>query len=182
MFATKTNDNSDTVSPPSTPYPHVNKNKNGTMVLVPPNQQCNVMPWAVHIHIVSRYSCCTYLHTKYIFIIFPHDWSNKEKEKKRNWNTSKVASTLGYLKRLLGPLGVKGRDWVCFRGKLQENQTGDASRFLGLYILPHCMYILVLNLPILSRAGIMEINGMMQLHGSGRMEEKHKHVWCACVW
>ena len=105
MFATKTNDNSDTVSPPSTPYPHVNKNKNGTMVLVPPNQQCNVMPWAVHIHIVSRYSCCTYLHTKYIFIIFPHDWSNKEKEKKRNWNTSKVASTLGYLKRLLGPLG-----------------------------------------------------------------------------
>ena len=30
----------------------------------------------------------------------------------------------------------------------------------------------VLNLPILSRAGIAEINNMMQLHGSGRMEEE----------
>ena len=30
----------------------------------------------------------------------------------------------------------------------------------------------VLNLPILSRAGVMEINSMMQLHGSGRMEEE----------
>ena len=32
------------------------------------------------------------------------------------------------------------------------------------------------NLPILSRASITEINNMMQLHGSGRMEERHKHV------
>ena len=35
------------------------------------------------------------------------------------------------------------------------------------------MYMLVLNLPILSRAGIMEIKDMMQPHGGGRMEEKH---------
>ena len=52
--------------------------------------------------------------------------------------------------------------------KLQENQTGDASRFLGLYILSYCGYMFVSDLPILSRAGIMEINNMMQLHGSGR--------------
>ena len=32
----------------------------------------------------------------------------------------------------------------------------------------------VWNLLILSRAGIVEINNMMQLHSSGRMEEKHK--------
>ena len=31
----------------------------------------------------------------------------------------------------------------------------------------------VSNLPILSRAGIMEIKDMMQPHGGGRMEEKH---------
>ena len=36
------------------------------------------------------------------------------------------------------------------------------------------MYMFVSNLPILSRAGIAEINNMMQLHGSGRMEEKHE--------
>ena len=30
----------------------------------------------------------------------------------------------------------------------------------------------VLNLPILSKAGMIEINNMMQLHGSGRMEEE----------
>ena len=30
----------------------------------------------------------------------------------------------------------------------------------------------VLNLPILSKAGMTEINNMMQLHGSGRMEEE----------
>ena len=35
------------------------------------------------------------------------------------------------------------------------------------------MYMFVLNLLILSRAGIAEMKGMMQLHGSGRMEEKH---------
>ena len=35
----------------------------------------------------------------------------------------------------------------------------------------------VLNLPILSRASITEINDMMQLHGGGRMEEKCR----ACV-
>ena len=58
--------------------------------------------------------------------------------------------------------------------KLQENQTGDASRFLGLYILSYSMYMFVLNLPILSRAGIMEINDMMQPCGGGRMEEKHR--------
>ena len=57
--------------------------------------------------------------------------------------------------------------------KLQENQTGDASQFLGLYILLYCIYMLVLNLLIQLRAGIVEINNMMQLHGSGRMEEKH---------
>ena len=58
--------------------------------------------------------------------------------------------------------------------KLQENQTGDASRFLGSYILSYGMYMFVLNLLILSRAGIMEIKGMMQPHGSDRMEEKHR--------
>ena len=35
------------------------------------------------------------------------------------------------------------------------------------------MYMLVLNLPILFRAGMVEINNMMQSHGGGRMEEKH---------
>ena len=35
------------------------------------------------------------------------------------------------------------------------------------------MYMFVLNLPILSRAGIAEIKGMMQPYGGGRMEEKH---------
>ena len=35
------------------------------------------------------------------------------------------------------------------------------------------MYMFVLNLPILPRAGIVEINDMMRPHGSGRMEEKH---------
>ena len=35
------------------------------------------------------------------------------------------------------------------------------------------MYMFVLNLLILSRAGIMKIKDMMQLHGGGRMEEKH---------
>ena len=44
------------------------------------------------------------------------------------------------------------------------------------------MYMFVPDLPILSRAGTAEINNMMRPHGSGRMEEKHKHVWCACVW
>ena len=58
--------------------------------------------------------------------------------------------------------------------KLQENQTGDASQFLGLYILSYCVYMFVSDLPILSRAGIMEINNMMQPHGSGRMEEKYR--------
>ena len=57
--------------------------------------------------------------------------------------------------------------------KLQENQTGDASQFLGLYILSYCMYMLVSDLPILSRVGITEIKDMMQLHGGSRMEEKH---------
>ena len=121
------------------------------------------------------------------------------------WNTSKAASTLGYLKRLLGALGkwrrgiesaLEGnfkrirlwmpvdplaRDWVCFRGKLQENQTVDASQSLGLYILSYCMYMLS-NLLILFRAGIAEINNMMQPHDSGRMEEKHRTcVMCMCV-
>ena len=36
------------------------------------------------------------------------------------------------------------------------------------------MYMLVSNLPILFRASIMEIKVMMQLHGGGRMEEKHR--------
>ena len=35
------------------------------------------------------------------------------------------------------------------------------------------MYMFVSNLLILSRAGIVEINSMMQPHCSGRMEEKH---------
>ena len=34
----------------------------------------------------------------------------------------------------------------------------------------------VSDLLILSRAGITEINNMMQPHGGGRMEEKYKHV------
>ena len=42
------------------------------------------------------------------------------------------------------------------------------------------MYMFVSDLPILSRAGIIEIKGMMRPHGGGRMEEKH--VRCACVW
>ena len=42
--------------------------------------------------------------------------------------------------------------------------------------------MLVPNLLILSRAGITEINNMMQPHGSGRMEEKHRTcVMCMCV-
>ena len=66
--------------------------------------------------------------------------------------------------------------------KLQENQTGDASQFLGLYILSYCMYMFVPDLPILSRVGIVEINNMMQPHGGGRMEEKHiTCVICMCV-
>ena len=66
--------------------------------------------------------------------------------------------------------------------KLQENQTGDASRFLGSYILSYCVYMLISNLPILSRTGIMEIKDMMQPHGGGRMEEKHRTcVMCMCV-
>ena len=36
------------------------------------------------------------------------------------------------------------------------------------------MYMFVSDLLILSRAGIAEINNMMQPHGSGRMEVKHK--------
>ena len=39
----------------------------------------------------------------------------------------------------------------------------------------------VLNLLILSRAGKVEMNNMMQLHGGGRMEEKCKHEGSACV-
>ena len=40
----------------------------------------------------------------------------------------------------------------------------------------------VSDLPILFRAGITGINDMMQLHGSGRMEEKHRTcVMCMCV-
>ena len=42
--------------------------------------------------------------------------------------------------------------------------------------------MLVSNLPILFRVGIAEIINMMQLHGSGRMEEKHEHEECACMW
>ena len=38
------------------------------------------------------------------------------------------------------------------------------------------MYMCVSDLPIQSRADIMEIKGMMQLHGGGRMEEKH-NMW-----
>ena len=37
------------------------------------------------------------------------------------------------------------------------------------------LYMFVSNLLILSRAGIAEMNNIMQLHGSGRMEEKHEH-------
>ena len=35
------------------------------------------------------------------------------------------------------------------------------------------MYMFVLDLLILSGASMMEIDNIMQLHGSGRMEEKH---------
>ena len=67
--------------------------------------------------------------------------------------------------------------------KLQENQIGDASRFPGLYILSYCMYMFVLDLPILSKAGIMEIKGMIQPYGGGRMEEEHRTcVMHMCVW
>ena len=38
------------------------------------------------------------------------------------------------------------------------------------------------NLLILFRVGIMEMKDMMQLHGSGRMEEKHRHEEDAHVW
>ena len=38
------------------------------------------------------------------------------------------------------------------------------------------------NLLILFRVGIMEMKDMMQLHGSGRMEEKHRHEEDTCVW
>ena len=44
------------------------------------------------------------------------------------------------------------------------------------------MYMFVLNLLIQSRAGIAEINDMVQLHGSGRMEEKHEQEEGAYVW
>ena len=54
--------------------------------------------------------------------------------------------------------------------KLQENQTGVASQFLGLYILAWSMYMLVLNLSIQSRVDIAGMRDMMQPHGSGRME------------
>ena len=44
------------------------------------------------------------------------------------------------------------------------------------------MYMLISNLPILSRAGIMKIKDMLQPHGGGRMEEKHGAcVMCMCV-
>ena len=44
------------------------------------------------------------------------------------------------------------------------------------------MYMFVSNLPILSRAGMMEITNMMQPHGGGRMEGKHGIcVMCMCV-
>ena len=44
------------------------------------------------------------------------------------------------------------------------------------------MYMLILNLPILFRAGMVEVDNMMQPHGSGRMEEKHRTcVMCMCV-
>ena len=45
-----------------------------------------------------------------------------------------------------------------------------------IYILSYCMYMCVSDLLILSRAGIVEINNMMQPHGGGRMEEKHSHA------
>ena len=40
----------------------------------------------------------------------------------------------------------------------------------------------VSDLPIYSRAGIVEMNNIMQLHGGGRMEEKHDHEQTTCVW
>ena len=40
----------------------------------------------------------------------------------------------------------------------------------------------VSDLPILSRAGIAEMNNMMQPHGGGRMEEKHGHEVNAYMW
>ena len=51
-----------------------------------------------------------------------------------------------------------------------------------IYILSYCMYMFVSNLPILSRAGIVEINSVMQPHGGGRMEEEHETcVMYMCV-
>ena len=66
--------------------------------------------------------------------------------------------------------------------KLQENQTGVASQFLDSYISSYGMYMFVSDLPILSRAGIVEINNMMQPHGGDRMEEKHELEESTCVW
>ena len=47
--------------------------------------------------------------------------------------------------------------------------TGVQTCALPIY----CVHMLVLNLPTLSRASIMEIKDMIQPHGGGRMEEKH---------
>ena len=44
------------------------------------------------------------------------------------------------------------------------------------------MYMFVSDLLILSRASIMEINNIMQPHGSDRMEGKHEHEEYTCVW
>ena len=61
-------------------------------------------------------------------------------------------------------------------------RLGMPVNSLVFYILLYCMYMLVLNLLILFRVGIAEINSMMQPHGSGRMEEKHGTcVMCMCV-
>ena len=44
------------------------------------------------------------------------------------------------------------------------------------------MYMFILNLLILLRAGIGEINNMIQPYGGDRMEEKHGTcVMCMCV-
>ena len=94
-----------------------------------------------------------------------------------------MASTLGYLKRLLGPLG-KGREGIysTLEGNSKRIRLGLLVDSLALYILSYGVYMFVSDLPILFRAGIVEINNMMQSQGSGRMEEKHRTcVVCMCV-
>ena len=77
---------------------------------------------------------------------------------------------------------MKERIESALEGNSKRIRLGMPVNSLVFYILSYCIYMLVLNLPIQFRAGIVEINNMMQLHGGGRMEEKHGTcVMCMCV-